>query len=114
MSTAVKRSSHHDAIAVKQVLSSAVRSKLKAGLTKTVLARKLATSRPAIDRVLDPRNTSITLRTFVETAAHVGYRVRLTLEPRIESVARVPAPRSSARLMKKLGEALDRIPAAGR
>ncbi len=106
--------SKRDALAIKRALATAVRSKLTGGLTKSDLARKLATSRPAIDRVLDPRNTSITLRTFVETAERVGYRVRLVLEPTIDAIEEVPAPRSSAPLMEELGRALDRIPTAGR
>ena len=83
-------------------------------MSKSDLARELATSRTAIDRVLDPRNTSITLRTLVETAERVGYRVKLTLEPTIEKIEPVATPRSASAMMKKLGCALDRIPAPGR
>jgi len=50
-----------------------------AGLTKTAMARRMATSRDQLDRLLDPANTSVTLHTLQNAASVVGRRVRLEL-----------------------------------
>lgn len=48
-------------------------------LSKTEMARRMNTSRAALDRLLDPENQLITLQTM-DRAAHVlGKRLRLTL-----------------------------------
>jgi hypothetical protein len=65
--------------------------------------------RAAIRRVLDDRNTSITLHTIVRTAKTLGYRLRLTMEPTIEKVERVETPKAVEPLMRDLGRALDRL-----
>ena len=51
----------------------------KKKLSKVAMANKMNTSRSALDRLLDPQNTSITLQTM-ERAAHVmGKRLRIDL-----------------------------------
>ena len=49
------------------------------GLSKSEMARRMETSRPALDRLLDPANDSVTLRTLRKAAAAVGRRIRLEL-----------------------------------
>lgn len=49
------------------------------GLTKTAMGRLMKTSRMALDRLLDPENTSVTLHTMQRAAATVGKRLRLSL-----------------------------------
>ena len=66
--------------AIKEILADQIRAAMRAeGLTKTAMARRMNTSRRALDRLLDPRNTSITLRTLQKAAAAVGRRLRLEL-----------------------------------
>lgn len=49
------------------------------GLSKTSLARRMATSRAAVDRLLDPDNGSLTLATVVRAARALGRSVRIEL-----------------------------------
>ena len=58
-----------EAAALKRVLAWKIQKSMEAnGLSKTALAKKMHTSRPAIDRLLDPTNTSISLKTAVKAA----------------------------------------------
>jgi hypothetical protein len=50
------------------------------GLTKAAMARQMYTSRAALDRLLDPENTSVTLNTLQRAAAVIGKRVHISLE----------------------------------
>ena len=69
-----------EAVAVKRVLARQVEKAMREkGLTKTAMARRMKTSRMALDRLLDPENTSVTLHTMQRAAATVGKRLRLSL-----------------------------------
>jgi hypothetical protein len=46
---------------------------------KAELARRMQTSRPALDRLLDPANDSVTLHTLQKAAKAVGRELRLEL-----------------------------------
>ena len=46
-------------------------------LSKTALAQKMRTSRAALDRLLDPANTAVTLTTLSRAANALGQRVRV-------------------------------------
>jgi hypothetical protein len=48
-------------------------------LTKRAMAERMGTSRSALDRLLDPDNTSVTLCTLQKAASTVGRRLRLEL-----------------------------------
>lgn len=112
MSALLERQVQREASALKHVLSAGLHTQLKRqGTSRAALARALGTSRSAIDRVLDKDNTSITLRTLVSAASTLGYRLELRMEPRIDQVEEVQAPARLKPLMRKLGEALDRMPA---
>ncbi len=105
-------SSTREVVAIKRQISRSLRSRLKQrGATMASLARDTGTSRAAIRRVLDDQNTSITLHTIVRTAKSLAFQVRLTMEPTIEKVERVATPQAVEPLMRKLGRALDRLPA---
>ena len=66
--------------ALKEVLAWQIEQEMKAAhLTKTAMARRMATSRAQLDRLLDPDNTSVTLRTLHRAAAVLGRRIRLDL-----------------------------------
>ncbi len=68
------------ALAVKRVLAWEISQAMeKEELSKTVMARRMGTSRAALDRLLDPENTSVTLHTLDRAAAAVGRRLELRL-----------------------------------
>jgi len=69
-----------DAVAVKRVLAWQVsRAMTERHLSKSAMARAMKTSRAALDRLLDPNNPSVTLRTLERAAKVVGKRLRLEL-----------------------------------
>ena len=67
-----------EAVAVKRVIAYQVSQIMeKKHISKAAMARQMKTSRSALERLLDPQNTSITLQTL-ERAAHViGKRLRI-------------------------------------
>lgn len=67
-------------IAVKRVLAWQVAQAMeKKGLSKSEMAREMGTSRAALDRLLDPENTSVTLSTMERAATVVGRRLSIDL-----------------------------------
>ena len=50
-------------------------------VTKTSLAGQMRTSRAALDRLLDPANTSVTLATLTRAARALGRKVKIELVP---------------------------------
>ena len=68
------------ATAIKRVVARQVEAAMQQkGLTKFEMARRMRTSRSALDRLLDPDNDAITLSTLQKAAAVVGRQVRLEL-----------------------------------
>ena len=66
--------------AIKRVLARQIERAMKEkSLTKAEMARRMDTSRAALDRLLDPENESITLVTLKKAARAVGREVRLEL-----------------------------------
>ena len=66
--------------AIKELLAEQIKRAIQEkGLTRTAMAARMQTSRAALNRLLDPRNTSVTLRTLQKAAAVCGKRVRLEL-----------------------------------
>lgn len=53
----------------------------KEGITQTELAKMLGTSRPALSRLLDPDNFSVTLLTLNRAACLLGKKVEINLVP---------------------------------
>ena len=69
------------AVAIKRVIAHQLSMLMKEqGLTKAEMARRMETSRAALDRLLDPDNPSVTLQTLQSAAAAVGGRLRIQLE----------------------------------
>jgi hypothetical protein len=69
-----------EAIAIKRILARQVSAAMQAQrLTKKAMAARMGTSRSALDRLLDPDNTSVTLRTLQKAASTIGRRLRLEL-----------------------------------
>ena len=76
------------AVAVKRVIAFQLAEKMsEKNLTKTELARRMDTSRSALDRLLDPENSSVTLQTLQSAANALGGRLNVELE--FESEAKV-------------------------
>ncbi|MBM3564559.1 MAG: Fis family transcriptional regulator [Alphaproteobacteria bacterium] len=48
-------------------------------LTKAAMAKRMGTSRSALDRLLDPDNASVTLATLARAAAALGKRLRIEI-----------------------------------
>ena len=69
------------AVAIKRVVAHQLATLMEdQGLTKAEMARRMETSRAALDRLLDPENPSVTLQTLQSAAAAVGSRLRVQLE----------------------------------
>jgi hypothetical protein len=68
------------AVAQKRVLAWQIAEAMRRHrLTKAVMAKRMRTSRAALDRLLDPDNASVTLATMGRAAAALGKRLRIEL-----------------------------------
>lgn len=66
--------------AIKEILADQVKAAMEAeGLNKAAMARRMKTSRQALNRLLDPTNTGVTLHTMQRAAAAVGRKLTLEL-----------------------------------
>ena len=66
--------------AIKEILADQIKMAMEnEGLNKTTMAKRMKTSRQALDRLLDPSNTSVTLHTMQRAAAAVGRKLTLEL-----------------------------------
>jgi antitoxin HicB len=69
-----------NAVALKRVLAWQVLQEMKKrGLSKSQMAVAMNTSRPSLDRLLDPNNISVTMKTMERAAAILGKRLRIEL-----------------------------------
>jgi predicted XRE-type DNA-binding protein len=69
-----------EAVAAKRVIAFQIAQEMKAGhLSKSDLAKRMNTSRSAVERLLDPANRSVTLSTLERAAAAVGKKLRVEL-----------------------------------
>jgi predicted XRE-type DNA-binding protein len=67
-----------EAIAIKRVVSYQITQFMEQkGLSKSAMARQMDTSRSALDRLLDPKNTAITLHTLERAAQAIGKRLHI-------------------------------------
>lgn len=70
------------AIAVKRVIAWQIEQEMVAqNLTKTSMAKKMHTSRAALNRLLDEADTSLTLTTLASAAAVLGKTIKVELAP---------------------------------
>lgn len=66
--------------AIKQILADQIKAAMeKDGITKSAMAGRMRTSRRALDRLLDPKNDSVTLHTMQRAANAIGRQIRLEL-----------------------------------
>jgi predicted XRE-type DNA-binding protein len=68
------------AVAIKRVIAWQIAQEMRAQhLTKTALAKKMHTSRAALNRLLDENDASLTLTTLAGAAAALGKKIDLRL-----------------------------------
>jgi antitoxin HicB len=66
--------------AIKRVVARQVEAAMqKKGLSKTEMARRMHTSRAALDRLLDPKYNAVMLSTLQKAAAVLGREIRFEL-----------------------------------
>ena len=69
-----------EAVAVKRVLAFQIIQMMQAqNLSKSAMARRMNTSRAALERLLNPENRSVTLNTLEKAAEALGRRLQITL-----------------------------------
>jgi DNA-binding phage protein len=69
-----------DEAAVKEVIAWQVAEAMRErGLSKSVMAEAMQTSRTQLNRLLDPRNTGVALHTLYRAADVLGMRLRVEL-----------------------------------
>jgi antitoxin HicB len=67
--------------AIKDIIADQIKLAMhKQGLSKTAMAPRMKTSRRQLDRLLDPKNPSMTLATLRRAASAVGRNLRVELE----------------------------------
>ncbi|MEP7356883.1 MAG: helix-turn-helix transcriptional regulator [Anaerolineales bacterium] len=87
-----------EAVAAKRVIAFRIEHEMKQRqLSKSELAARMKTSRAAVERLLDPANTSVTLATLGRAAAALG--THLTVEFSAGSRASVRRSRNNSRSM---------------
>ena len=70
------------AVALKRALALKVADLMeRRNFNKTALAAEMRTSRAAINRILDPENTSVTLTTLNKVAQSLGRKLKIELVP---------------------------------
>jgi antitoxin HicB len=68
------------AIAIKEVVAWQIQqAMLKDDITKMEMAKRMRTSRAALDRLLDPGHAAVTLQTLTRAARAIGRELRIEL-----------------------------------
>jgi predicted XRE-type DNA-binding protein len=67
-------------LALKEIIADQIKEAMKVqGITKTAMAERMHADRRQLDRLLDPKNTSVTLSTLRRAANAVGRTLRVEL-----------------------------------
>jgi DNA-binding phage protein len=76
----LQKSEEVEAVATKRVLAWQLEQEMKRQRkTKQAMAQELQTSRSQLDRLLDPRNTAVTLDTISRAAKALGMKVAIRI-----------------------------------
>ena len=68
-----------EAVAIKRVIAYELdRAMKKKHISKSLMAKKMHTSRSALERLLDDKNTSVTLNTLVKAGSIIGKKLKIT------------------------------------
>ena len=69
-----------ESVAAKRVIAFQIAREMeRANISQSELARRMKTSRSAVERLLDPANASVTLSTLERAASAVGKRLTVQL-----------------------------------
>ena len=69
-----------EATAVKRIIAYQIEKEMaERNISKSVLARRMQTSRSSLDRLLDPKNASVTLLTLESVAFALGKKLKVQL-----------------------------------
>ncbi len=69
-----------EATAIKRVIAFQIEQEMKKRhLNKSTMARRMHTSRSAVDRLFDPNSESVTLRTLNKAASVLGKKLKVQL-----------------------------------
>ena len=67
-------------VAAKRVIACQLSELMKIdGISKTAMAARMKTSRAVLDRLLDPENTGVTLKTLGKAATVLGRKIHISL-----------------------------------
>jgi DNA-binding Xre family transcriptional regulator len=67
-------------VALKEAIAYQIEKEMKKKkFSKTEMAKKMKTSRAALDRLLDPKNGAVTLQTLQNAASALGKRLQIKL-----------------------------------
>jgi transcriptional regulator with XRE-family HTH domain len=103
------------AVALKRVIAWQIAQEMKVqNLTKTTLAKRMHTSRAALNRLLDEDDASLTLTTLASAAAALGKTVSLHLAPADGTKPAKPRSRATAKVASASRAAAPGAPAAKR
>ena len=81
-----------EATAIKRVIAWQLQNYMESNhVTKVELARRMGTSRSLVDKVLDSKNTSITLSTIAKVARVIGKPMRISFGEGDVDVQHCPA-----------------------
>jgi DNA-binding phage protein len=85
-----------EAAAIKAVIAADLqRTMIERKISKSALARQLATSRAHVDRLLDPRYTPVSLETISRAATFMGKRLHFSLRDAAPVSERAAKPKTS-------------------
>jgi DNA-binding Xre family transcriptional regulator len=69
-----------EALAVKEIVSHQLEELMnEQKITKMEMAKRMGTSRSAVDRLLDPHNSSVSLKTLFKAAASLGRKLNIQI-----------------------------------
>lgn len=100
----------NSATRIKHTLANALRMKMAAEhLSITGLAKKTKTGRNAIKRLLDKKNTAITLKTIAKTIDALGMQIQVIIKPATpdelnaiaQQMANAPTPAGAEKLKQE-------------
>jgi antitoxin HicB len=70
-----------EAVAIKRVIAWQLSETMKTQhITKKAMAERMGTSRSQLDRLLDPENSAVHLKTIARAARVIGKKLRLHME----------------------------------
>lgn len=72
---------HTEAVAIKRLIAYQLKAYLEEeGMTQTELASRMKTSKSAVNRLLNPNNSSVTLQSLINAAQALGKTLSLSIK----------------------------------